>query len=119
MWMATLSTRRRTAAVCAAALLAVGPILLAGPAYADGQSVEFSGGSVAGMLVCRSQPSTSRVSVAAESRVMFVNRLGQAATLRVDGQNVTTVGANQAVPVVFHYGPVAVSMAVACSVGVV
>jgi hypothetical protein len=39
--------------------------------------------------------------------------------LRVDGRAVSQVGANQAVPVVFHYGPVSVSMAFPCSVGVV
>ena len=73
-------------------------------------TVEFSGGSVLNMLVCKSQPSTGRLSVPAESRVSFVNRLGQNATLRMGGRTVTSVGANQAVPVVFHHGPVEVSM---------
>ena len=118
--MATESSRpRRLAAVCAAGLLAVGPALVAGPAFADTPTVAFSGGSVVGMLVCRSQPSAGQVTIAPESRVLFVNRLGQPATLRVGAQVVAKVGANQAVPVVFHYGPVPVSMAVPCSVGVV
>ena len=118
--MATESSRpRRLAAVCAAGMLAVGPALVAGPAFADTPTVAFSGGSVVGMLVCRSQPSAAQVAVAAETRVLFVNRLGQPATLRVGAQTVAKVGANQAVPVLFHYGPVPVSMAIPCSVGVV
>jgi hypothetical protein len=118
--MATQSSRpRRLAAVCAAGMLAVGPALVAGPAFADTPTVAFSGGSVVGMLVCRSQPSAGQVTIAPESRVLFVNRLGQPATLRVGAQVVAKVGANQAVPVVFHYGPVPVSMAIPCSVGVV
>jgi hypothetical protein len=111
---------RRVAAAFATALFVGGPALAASPAYAaDGQSVEFSGGSVLSMLVCKSQPSAAQVTVASEGRVVFVNRLGQSATLRVDGHSVASVGANQAVPVVFHYGPVTVSMALSCNVGVV
>jgi hypothetical protein len=81
--------------------------------------VEFVGGSVLGAVVCKSQPSTSRLSLPAETRVMFVNRLGEPGTLRIDGRNVAPVGANQGVPVVFHSGPVSVSMAFPCNLGVV
>ena len=109
----------RVAAGVAAALLAAAPALAASPAYADGQSVEFTGGSVLSMLVCKSQPSVPRLTVSAEARVLFVNRLGQSATLRVGAQAVATVPANQAVPVMFHYGPVPVSMGLNCNVGVV
>jgi hypothetical protein len=123
MWMSTLSGHRRAAGVAAAiaaAAIATAPILGAGAAYAaDGQTVSFAGGSVAGLLVCKSAPSSSLLNLASESRVMFANRLGQAATLRVDGQAVATVGPNQAVPVVFHYGPVSVSMTFSCGAGVV
>jgi hypothetical protein len=108
------------AAAIMAGLIAAGPSLAAGPAYAaDGQTVTFTGGSVAGLLVCKSQPNSSRVNVAAESRVTFANRLNQTATLRVDGAAVATVGADQAVPLVFHHGPVRVSMTFSCSAGVV
>jgi hypothetical protein len=110
------------AGILAAAALGVGPALVAGAAHAAPEAtpaVEFSGGSVLNMLVCKSQPSTSRVIVPAESRITFVNRLGQNATLRVGGKTVTSVGANQAVPVVFHHGPVEVSMTISCSAGVV
>jgi len=122
MWISTLSGHRRTAGAAAAitaALLAAGPSLAASPAYAaDSQTVNFTGGSVLSVLVCKSVPSPSRLTVGAESRVLFVNRLGQTAQLRVDGRSVATVGANQAVPVVFHYGPVSVSMTFGCSAGV-
>jgi hypothetical protein len=104
------------------AALGSGPALMAGAAYAApaGQpTVEFSGGSVLNMLVCKSQPSTGRLTVPAESKVSFVNRLGQNATLRMSGKTVTSVGANQAVPVVFHHGPVEVAMTISCSAGVV
>lgn len=113
----------RMARILAAAALGAGPVFFAGAAGAQEPeatpAVEFTGGSVLNMLVCKSQPSTSRVNVQAESKVTFVNRLGQNATLRVGGKTVTSVGANQAVPVVFHQGPVEVSMTMACSAGVV
>src|SRR3954470_24089805 len=115
--MAMYSRNRRIAAVLAAAALGAGPALAAAPAAAAGPSVEFSGGSVLNVLVCRSQPSTRRLTVPAETRVTFINRLGQPATLHVGGSS-STIGANQAVPVVFHYGPVNVSMSMSCSVGV-
>jgi hypothetical protein len=109
-------------AASAVALLSAALTVGASPAYAaDGPTVEFSGGSMLNLLVCKSQPSTAKLTVPAESRVTFVNRLGQKATLRVDGKAAsdTAIGANQAVPVVFHYGPVNVSMTFDCGVGVV
>ncbi len=113
----------RMARILAAAALGAGPVFFAGAASAAEPeatpAVEFTGGSVLNMLVCKSQPSTSRVNIQAESKVTFVNRLGQNATLRVGGKTVTSVGANQAVPVVFRQGPVEVSMTMACSAGVV
>jgi hypothetical protein len=123
MWMSTLSGHRRTAGVVtaiAAAALAAGPALVAAPAYAaDSQRVNFTGGSVLSMLVCKSEPSKARLTVPAESRVMFVNRLGLPATLRVDGRALVEVGPNQAAPMLFHYGPVSVSMTFSCGAGVV
>jgi hypothetical protein len=109
-------------ATAAAALLGAALTVGAGPAYAaptGGPTVEFSGGSMLNLLVCKSSPSTGKVTVPADSRVTFVNRLGQTATLKVDGKAVSQIGANQAVPVVFHYGPADVSMTFNCGVGVV
>jgi hypothetical protein len=110
------------AATAAAALLGAALTVGAGPVYAapnGGPTVEFSGGSMLNLLVCKSSPSSGKVTVPADSRVTFVNRLGQTATLKVDGKAVSQVGANQAVPVVFHYGPADVSMTFNCGVGVV
>jgi hypothetical protein len=121
--MATLSGHRRIAGVIAtlaAALVAAGPVLGVGVAYAASEpQVEFSGGSVLNMVVCKSQPTATTVTVPAETSVRFANRLGQTATLRINGKSVAQVGSNQAVPVLFHYGPVSVTMTVPCNVGVV
>src|SRR5262245_53533536 len=122
--MAILSRQRMAAhvATAAAALLGAALAVGAGPVYAaptGGPTVEFSGGSMLNLLACKSSPSTGKVTVPADSRVTFVNRLGQTATLKVDGRAVSQVGANQAIPVVFHYGPADVSMTFNCGVGVV
>jgi hypothetical protein len=121
--MATLSGHRTavrlaaTAAAFAAAALTVGASpVSAAPAT---PTVEFSGGSVLSLLVCKSQPNLGDVSVPADSRVNFVNRLGQNASLKVDGKSVATVQPNQQVPVLFKKGPVEVAMTFDCGVGVV
>jgi hypothetical protein len=109
-------------ATAAAALLGAALTVGASPVYAapsGGPTVEFSGGSMLNLLVCKSSPSTAKVTVPADTRVTFVNRLGQTANLKVDGNSVAQIGANQAVPVVFHYGPADVSMTFNCGVGVV
>ncbi|MEV0131259.1 hypothetical protein AB0H83_22670 [Dactylosporangium sp. NPDC050688] len=108
-------------AAAAAALFAAALTVGASPVHAAPATpiVEFSGGSVLSLLVCKSEPSTGSVSVPAESRVNFVNRLGQGATLKVDGKPVSSVQPNQAVPVVFKKGPVDVAMTFSCGVGVV
>ncbi len=108
-------------AAAAAALFAAALTVGASPVHAapTTPTVEFSGGSVLSLLVCKSEPSTGSVSVPAESRVNFVNRLGQGATLKVDGKAVSAVQPNQAVPVVFKKGPVNVAMTFSCGVGVV
>jgi hypothetical protein len=117
------SPHRRWTALLAAAVFGTAPALLAAvaPAYAapGAPTVEFSGGSVLNTVACRSQPSAASLTVDAETRITFVNRLGQPASLKIDGRVVSQVGANQAVPVMSHHGPVRVSMAFACNVGVV
>ncbi|WP_275415652.1 hypothetical protein [Virgisporangium aliadipatigenens] len=114
-------SRKRWPALLVAAVLGAGPALAAGAANAapSDPSVAFSGGSVLNMLVCRSEPSTGRLTVPADSRVSFVNRLGQRAALRVDGHTVANVGANQTVPVTFSRGPASVTMAFECDAGLV
>ena len=108
------------AAAVAAALLTAALTVGASPAYASGPTVEFSGGSVLSLLVCKSTPSTSKVDVEKGGQVAFVNRLGQAASLRVNGNTVSQVPANSQVAVHFNgSGPESVSMAFDCGVGVV
>ncbi|WP_433212398.1 hypothetical protein ACQP00_52425 [Dactylosporangium sp. CS-047395] len=101
----------------AAAALTVG----ASPVSAAPESptVEFSGGSVLSLLVCKSEPNLGDLSVPSDTRVNFVNRLGQNAALKVDGKSVATVQPNQQVPVTFKKGPVEVAMTFDCGVGVV
>ena len=121
--MATLSGHRSavrlaaTAAALAAAALTVGASPVSAAPAAP--TVEFSGGSVLSLLVCKSEPNTGNLSVPADSRINFVNRLGQNAALKVDGRNVATVQPNQQVPVLFKKGPVEVAMTFDCGVGVV
>jgi uncharacterized membrane protein YgcG len=114
----TLLGFRNTAVLAvaiAAAAVAAGPILGTAPAYAARtQMVNFTGGMAQDTAICTSKPSQARVAVVAESRVMFANRLRRTATLRIDGQPVVSVEPDQAVPVIFHYGPVSVSMTFAC-----
>ncbi|NJC68857.1 hypothetical protein HC031_03825 [Planosporangium thailandense] len=107
------------AAMVALAAFAAGPGLGTPSAYADEGSaaiptVSFDGGSFLNLIVCRSVPSRAALTVPAQSRVMFANRLGQDAVLRVDGQPVAQVGPGEAVPLVIHRGPVSVSMAFPC-----
>jgi hypothetical protein len=120
--MATLSGHRTAVrlAATAAAVIAAALTVGASPVSAATESptVEFSGGSVLSLLVCKSEPNTGGLSVPADSRVNFVNRLGQNASLKVDGKSVATVQPNQQVPVLFKKGPVEVAMTFDCGVGV-
>lgn len=120
--MATLSGHRTAAraAAVAAALLTAALTVGASPAYASGPTVEFSGGSVLSLLVCKSTPSTGKVDVTEGGQVAFVNRLGQAASLKVNGNTVSQVPPNSQVSVHFNAsGAESVSMAFDCGVGVV
>jgi hypothetical protein len=104
-------------AAAAATLLTAALTMGASPVHAAESTVEFRGGSTLNLL-CKSEPSNSKASVSTGGRISFVNRLGQTATLTVDGKAVKSVGPNQAVPVVFQYGPVSVAMTFSCGVGV-
>jgi len=121
--MATLSGHRSVVRVAAAAAALVAAALTVGASPVSAApaipTVEFNGGNVLNLLVCKSEPSAGNVSVPAESRVNFVNRLGQEASLKVDGRSVAFVQPDQAVPVVFKKGHVEVAMTFDCGVGVV
>lgn len=130
--MAALSGHRGITGVGTAlvmAALVAGPVLGAPFAYAkdgyrdtplqsqpDNRTVSFVGGSMLNLLVCKSEPNPARMTVPDGSRVTFVNRLGQAATLRVDGEELVGVASGQGAPLMFRYGygPVAVSMTFPC-----
>jgi hypothetical protein len=106
-------TPSRVGALLASGLIAGLPLLVGDPAVAAATQVDFSGGG-AGVLACGSRPSTGEVTVTAESTIVFVNKLGQGATLRVNGQDSVRVGDNQSAEMRFHRGPVEITMAPDC-----
>ncbi|MBB5870984.1 hypothetical protein F4553_004363 [Allocatelliglobosispora scoriae] len=106
---------RRYAAEVSTALLISLP-LLAGSASANPEAspqVDFGGGGL-GMLLCGSKPSVGTISVPAQAKVIFVNNLGQRASLQIDGEDGGPVGNGEAVEVQFHRGPVSVAMVPEC-----
>jgi hypothetical protein len=114
-----MSLTRRYAAVGAVlgAVLAGGGLLSAGLAVAaDTPTVTFSGGcGTAGAGAgAASEPDAASLSVPAEGLVVFVNHLGQTASLLVDDRAAGTLRANDQVSVIFHHGPVSVKLAPAC-----
>src|SRR4051812_10890010 len=108
---------RRLAAGLGLGLL-LGVPALAAPALAlvepEAQpQVEFNGGGL-GLLLCGSRPDRASVTVKSESRVVFVNNIGQGATLQIDGESGGPIADGQAVEVQFHHGPVAIAMVPDC-----
>jgi hypothetical protein len=95
--------------VAALPLLAAGP---AAPAWAASPRVEFSRG--VGLLSCDSKPSDRDLTVPAESRVIFVNKLRDDATLRIDGRDAARVQEDGSSEVLFHRGTVRVEMVPDC-----
>lgn len=108
----------RTRAVRLVAPLAIGsmatlPLLAADPAAAATPRVEFSGDG-AELLSCDSRPSTPELTVPAESTVIFVNKLDDDATLRINGRESARVDEDESVEVLFHRGTVRVAMVPDC-----
>lgn len=97
--------------------LLLGVPALAGPALAGAEpestQVEFNGGGL-GLLLCGSRPDRGAVTVKSESKVVFVNNIGQGATLQIDGENGGPIADGQAVEVQFHRGPVSIAMVPDC-----
>jgi hypothetical protein len=106
-------TPSRIGALLASGLVAGLPLLVGGPASAGAPQIDFSGGG-AGVLSCGSQPSAGEVTVAAESTIIFVNKLGQGASLRVNGHDSVRVGDSQSAELRFHRGPVEITMVPDC-----
>jgi hypothetical protein len=109
--------RHRLAIVLGTALSA-GALALPVPASAaSAGTVTFNGASVLGLLGCTSRPDTGSLTVAAESTITFVNHLGETASLRVNGQEVGSVPADRGLPLLFHHGPVSITMIPGCLLG--
>jgi hypothetical protein len=110
-----MQSARRLAAAFGLGLL-IGVPALAAPALAEPEAqpqVEFNGGGL-GLLLCGSRPDRASVTVKSESKVVFVNNIGQGATLQIDGENGGPIADGQAVEVQFHRGPVAIAMVPDC-----
>lgn len=105
-------TSRLVARVAVGAVVGL-PLLAAGPAAAATPRVEFAG-SGAGLLSCRSTPSDADLTVPAESTVIFVNKLDDVATLRINGRNATRVSKDESTEVLFHRGTVRIEMVPDC-----
>jgi hypothetical protein len=110
-----MQSARRLAAAFGLGLL-IGVPALAAPALAEPEAapqVEFNGGGL-GLLLCGSRPDRGSVTVKSESKVVFVNNIGQGATLQIDGENGGPIADGQAVEVQFHRGPVSIAMVPDC-----
>ncbi len=98
-----------------AALIGVGLLVPGvGVAAPSTPTVTFNGGCGVGGVGAVSEPDANTLSVPAEGMAIFVNHLGQSATLLVDGRPAGTLRANDEVPVVFHHGPVTIKLTPAC-----
>lgn len=119
--------RHRTAAAAAAGLFAAAPLLVAEAAYAQpapaptpresGKEVVFSGGKGLLGVTCEANPSTSAVTVPAETTLRVVNRTGYRAKLILDGAAQGEIADGGAAPVVFHRGPVTLGLKPSCMIG--
>ncbi|MPZ28643.1 MAG: hypothetical protein GEV12_20135 [Micromonosporaceae bacterium] len=113
--------RRRGLALAAATALVGVPLLVAGPTASaeSAGTVTFSGGCglLGSGLGSRSSPDTEQVSLPAGSELRFANQLGQAATLRLDGEEAADIPDGGSADVVFHQGPVMATMQIDCLLG--
>lgn len=115
-WAGGFSRRRLRAVMAGVGLGLLLGLPLAGSALAQEEAstqVEFNGGGL-GLLLCGSKPDRASVTIKSESKVVFVNNLGQGATLQIDGENGGPISDGQAVEVQFHRGPVAIAMVPDC-----
>jgi hypothetical protein len=113
--------RQRAAGVALSALFAAAPLLAAEPAWADptesGHEVVFDGdGGLLG-LGCAASPSTPAVTLPAESTLRVVNRTGRQADLKLDGKSRGMLADQGSTQVVFHRGPVELTLEPTCMLG--
>jgi hypothetical protein len=115
----------RLVVILAAGVVAALPLLAAGPAEGAGSGgfrqaasastpqIEFSSAGP-GLLTCGSKPSDDQLTVPAESTVIFVNKLGDDAMLRINGRDAKWVPEDHSSEVLFHTGTVRVEMVPDC-----
>ena len=110
--------RHRMAGAVFAALVAAVPLFAAEVAYADrasggGQVVFDDGDGVLG-LSCAADPEVTAIIVAAESTLQVVNETDHEADLLLDGKSQGAIPPNGTARVVFHRGPVALTVRPDC-----
>ena len=108
--------RHRLAPVLAVASIA-GALIAPGTALAAAPTVTFHGGCGLLGVGASSRPDYGSVTVAGGGTVTFVNRLGQAADLMINGADRATVPADSQIGVVFRQGRLSVSLVPACLLG--
>ncbi|GAA4453504.1 hypothetical protein [Phytohabitans houttuyneae] len=116
--------RHRAAATVVAALFAATPLLVAAAAQAaptpdpmpaeSGKEVVFSGDRGLLGVSCAANPSTSSVTIPAETTLRVVNKTGYRAKLLLDGASQGELADGAAAPVVFHRGPVTLGLKPSC-----
>jgi hypothetical protein len=116
--------RHRAAATVAAALFAATPLLVTAAAQAapapgllpaeSGKEVVFSGDRGLLGVSCAANPSTTAVTIPAETTLRVVNQTGHRAKLLLDGASQGEIADGGAAPVVFHRGPVTLGLKPSC-----
>lgn len=116
--------RHRAAATAVAALFAAMPLLVTAAAQAapardplpaeSGKEVVFSGDRGLLGVSCAANPSTSSVTIPAETTLRVVNQTGYRAKLLLDGASQGEIADGAAAPVVFHRGPVTLGLKPSC-----
>jgi hypothetical protein len=116
--------RHRAAATAVAALFAATPLLVTAAAQAapargplpaeSGKEVVFNGDRGLLGVSCAANPSTSSVTIPAETTLRVVNRTGYRAKLLLDGASQGEIADGGAAPVVFHRGPVTLGLKPSC-----
>lgn len=116
--------RHSAAATAVAALFAATPLLVTAAAQAapahdplpaeSGKEVVFSGDRGLLGVSCAANPSTSSVTIPAETTLRVVNKTGYRAKLMLDGAAQGEIADGATAPVVFHRGPVTLGLKPSC-----
>jgi hypothetical protein len=119
--------RHRAAAAAVAAFFVSAPLFATDAVYAtptptamppeSGQEVVFSGKNGLLGVACEANPSTTAVTIPAETTLRVVNQTGYRAKLILDGATQGEIADGGAAPVVFHRGPVTLGLKPSCMIG--